>query len=54
MVFGGLAFVALETAMIWWRIDAAPLWRRAEPGDDPTLVQRLADDIAGWIAACEA
>ncbi len=25
MVVGGLAFVALETAMIWWRIDAAPL-----------------------------
>ncbi len=25
MVVGGLAFVALETAMIWWRIETAPL-----------------------------
>jgi hypothetical protein len=36
------------------KIDAAPLWRRAEPGDDPALVQWLADDIAEWITACEA
>ncbi len=35
-------------------IDAAPLWRRAEPGDDPALANLLADDIATWIAACEA
>lgn len=35
-------------------IDAAPLWRRAEPGDDPALAELLADDIAAWIAACEA
>lgn len=36
------------------RIDAAPLWHRAEPGTDPVLVQQLADDIAEWVAACEA
>lgn len=36
------------------KVDAAPLWRRAEPGTDPALVDLLADDIAAWIAACEA
>lgn len=35
-------------------VDAAPLWRCAEPGDDPALAELLADDIAAWIAACEA
>ncbi len=34
-------------------IDAAPLWRRAEPGNDMALVQVLADDIVDWVAACE-
>lgn len=36
------------------KIAAAPLWRRAEPGNDPVLSQILADDIAQWVAACEA
>ncbi len=34
------------------RIDAAPLWRRSEPGDDPDLAERLADDLAAWSRAC--
>ena len=34
------------------RIDAVPLWRRSEPGDDPALVRLLAADIAEWIASC--
>lgn len=34
------------------KIDAAPLWRRAEPGNDPALAATLADDIAEWIARC--
>lgn len=34
------------------RIDAAPLWRRAEPGDDPALAEQLADDLAAWSRAC--
>ncbi len=34
------------------RIDAAPLWRRAEPDDDPALAARLADDLALWTRAC--
>ncbi|PVE59582.1 hypothetical protein DC429_04085 [Arthrobacter sp. TPD3018] len=34
-------------------VEAAPLWRRAEPGHDPALAATLAADIADWIAACE-
>ncbi|KQN78523.1 hypothetical protein [Sphingomonas sp. Leaf62] len=34
------------------RIDAAPLWRRSEPGDDPDLATALADDLAAWSRAC--
>ena len=34
------------------RIDAAPLWRRAEPGDDPALAELLADDLGAWSRAC--
>jgi hypothetical protein len=30
----------------------APLWRRAEPGEDLHLVAALADDIAHWIETC--
>ena len=33
---------------------AVPLWRRSEPDDDPALADTLADDIAEWIATCEA
>lgn len=32
--------------------EGAPLWRRAEPGEDPHLVAALADDIAQWIETC--
>ena len=35
------------------KIDASPLWRRAEPDNDIALAQSLADDISDWIAACE-
>ncbi|KQN06818.1 hypothetical protein [Sphingomonas sp. Leaf25] len=34
------------------RIDAAPLWRRAEPGDDRVLAEELAEDLAAWSRAC--
>jgi hypothetical protein len=34
------------------QIDAAPLWRRTEPGNDPALAALLAKDIAQWITAC--
>ena len=33
-------------------VDGAPLWRRAEPGNDPRLVEVLAADIAAWIKTC--
>ncbi len=34
------------------RVDAAPLWRRAEPDNDPARAALLADDIAAWVRAC--
>ena len=34
-------------------VPGTPLWRRAEPDNDPALAALLADDIADWIAACE-
>lgn len=30
----------------------SPLWRRAEPDNDPAFAQAVADDIAQWIATC--
>jgi hypothetical protein len=36
------------------RFPGAPLWRRSEPDNDPTLAALLADDIATWIAKCAA
>jgi len=36
------------------QVDAAPLWRRAEPDSDPRLASLLADDIAQWMASCVA
>jgi len=32
----------------------APLWRRAEPDNDPALATLLAETIAGWVRTCEA
>lgn len=37
-----------------FRVDAAPLWRRAEPDNDPALAALLADNIAGWMRTCGA
>lgn len=36
------------------KVPGAPLWRRAEPDNDPALANLLADDIAAWIRACES
>jgi hypothetical protein len=35
------------------KVAGAPLWRRAEPGNDPALAALLAEDIAKWIARCD-
>lgn len=32
--------------------EGAPLWRRAEPGEDRDLVTTLADDLAQWVRSC--
>lgn len=34
------------------KLAGAPLWRRAEPSNDPGLAQLVAADITDWIAAC--
>jgi hypothetical protein len=33
-------------------VEASPLWRHAEPGEDPALAELLADDILQWAQAC--
>lgn len=33
-------------------VEGVAPWRRSEPASDPALAALLADDIAGWIAAC--
>ena len=37
-----------------WHVPAAPLWRRAEPGNDAGLATMLAADLAAWVRACAA
>ena len=51
---GPMRTVRLEgdAAMADRKAPGAPLWRRAEPGDDPVLAETLADDLAEWITAC--
>jgi hypothetical protein len=34
------------------KLAGAPLWRRAEPGNDAALAALLAEDIAAWVIAC--
>lgn len=36
------------------KLPGSPLWRRAEPDNDRTFAQSVADDIAAWIATCAA
>lgn len=36
------------------KLPGTPLWRRAEPDNDPAFAQAVADDIAHWIATCAA
>jgi hypothetical protein len=32
----------------------SPLWRRAEPDNDPALAEALAADLADWVRRCES
>lgn len=34
------------------KVPGTPLWRRAEPDNDPALAALLAQDVAEWIDAC--
>jgi hypothetical protein len=34
------------------KLAGSPLWRRAEPDNDPQFARRVADDIAAWIVSC--
>jgi hypothetical protein len=36
------------------KLAGTPLWRRAEPGDDPALARLLADDLVTWVGRCGA
>jgi hypothetical protein len=36
------------------KIPGSPLWRRAEPGDDPELAAALVADLTEWIKTCAA
>ena len=43
-----------DTASADTQVEGAPLWRRAEPGDDPELAVALADDLLTWMRSCAA
>jgi hypothetical protein len=54
--------VALEARVVRLEADArpaqkklagSPLWRRAEPDNDPALARLLAADVVEWVRACE-
>ncbi|WP_423602559.1 hypothetical protein [Sphingomonas sp. MS122] len=36
------------------KLPGSPLWRRAEPDNDLAFAERVADDVAAWIATCAA
>lgn len=36
------------------KLDGPALWRRSEPASSPELAAALADDLAAWIAQCDA
>lgn len=35
-------------------VPGMPLWRRAEPGNDAALAERLARDVVAWVRQCAA
>jgi hypothetical protein len=36
------------------KLAGSPLWRRAEPGDDPALAAALVADLTEWVKTCAA
>ncbi len=34
------------------KISGTPLWRRAEPDENPAMSQALADDLSSWLKSC--
>lgn len=44
--------LATDRAPADLHVDASPLWRHAEPGEDPVLARLLADDLISWAKTC--
>jgi hypothetical protein len=44
--------LATDAAACDAQVEGTPLWRRAEPGDDPALSAALAHDILEWLNTC--
>ncbi len=44
--------LATDRAPADLHVDASPLWRHAEPGEDPVLARVLADDLINWTKTC--
>lgn len=44
--------LASDSADAALKVEGSPLWRRAEPDNDPALAALLAEDIAAWIRIC--
>ncbi|MBW4329534.1 hypothetical protein KY084_01405 [Stakelama sp. CBK3Z-3] len=51
---GPLREVAIQSGQPDPVIEGPALWRRSEPGNDAAFAERIADDIARWIASCDA
>lgn len=46
--------LSTEAASANHKIAARPLWRRAEPENNPALARELAADLAAWVRKCAA
>ena len=44
--------LATDRAEADHHVEASPLWRHAEPGEDPALAEQLAGDILNWAVTC--
>ena len=44
--------LATDRAEADHHVEASPLWRHAEPGEDPALAELLAGDILNWAVTC--